>query len=246
MALQEEFELQGNFLFRYRGVLPITILALAILAYIFHIMPLPAKQTSSINELYSYCCLLITFLGFAIRIYTVGHAPENTSGRNTKSQIATELNTMGIYSIVRHPLYLGNFLMWFGIALLTQSIWFVLAFVFIFWVYYERIMFTEEQFLRKKFGDKYMKWAEQTPAFIPKFKLYKPYRKKFNLRKVLRQEKTGLFLIFLMYFLFDEIGSDIIYDKIFVRPDFWMYGLIVAAVAYGTIKFLQKKTKAVD
>jgi protein-S-isoprenylcysteine O-methyltransferase Ste14 len=246
MALQEEFELQGNFLFRYRGVLPMAILALAISAYIFHIKALPVKQANTVNELYSYCCLLITILGFAIRIYTVGHADENTSGRNTKSQIANELNTTGIYSIVRHPLYLGNFLMWLGIALLTQSIWFVLAFVFIFWVYYERIMFTEEQFLRKKFGDTYMKWAEKTPAFIPQFKLYKPYRKRFNLRKVLRQEKTGLFLIFLMYFLFDEIGSDIIYDKIFVRPDFWMYALIVAAVAYGTIKFLQKKTKLVD
>ena len=34
---------------------------------------------------------------------------KNTSGRNTHDQVADSLNTSGIYSIVRHPLYVGNF-----------------------------------------------------------------------------------------------------------------------------------------
>src|SRR6476469_4674220 len=105
MALQEEFELQGNFLFRYRGVLPIAILVLAIFAYALHIISLPGKNINSIDEPYSYFCLLITFFGFALRIYTIGYSQDNTSGRNTKSQVADEINTTGIYSTVRHPLY---------------------------------------------------------------------------------------------------------------------------------------------
>jgi len=244
MPLQEELEFQGSFLFRYRGVLPIAILALAIMAYALHVLSLPLKAISSINETYSYLCLLITFFGFALRIYTVGYSPENTSGRNTKSQIADEVNTTGIYSVVRHPLYVGNFFMWLGIALLTQNMWFVFAFIFIYWVYYERIMFAEEQYLRKKFRDKYLSWASQTPAVLPKLKLYKPSGRKFNLMKVLRQEKTGLLLIFLMYFLFNQIGVDIILGKVSIVPDFWFYSAAFAFLVYICIKLIQKKNIA--
>ncbi len=246
MALQEELELQGSFLFRYRGVLPIAILALAIVAYALHVLSLPVKTISSINETYSYLCLLITFFGFALRIYTVGYSHENTSGRNTKSQIADEVNTVGIYSVVRHPLYVGNFFMWLGIALLTQNMWFVFAFIFIYWVYYERIMFAEEQFLRKKFGDNYLNWASQTPAFLPNLRLYKPSDRKFNFKKVLRQEKTGLLLIFLMYFLFNQIGAAIILGKVSIALDFWGYSAASALLLYICIKFLQKKTTLIN
>jgi len=102
---------------------------------------------------------LISLCGLAIRVYTVGHTPANTSGRNTAGQLAESLNTTGIYSLVRHPLYLGNFFMWLGVALLIANFWFVIAFVFAYWIYYERIMFAEEQFLRTKFGPTYVEWA---------------------------------------------------------------------------------------
>jgi len=83
-------------------------------------------------------------LGLFIRAYAVGHTPANTSGRNTKEQLADELNTTGIYSMVRHPLYLGNFFMWLGAAVLTKNGWFIVAFILLYWIYYERIMFAEE------------------------------------------------------------------------------------------------------
>ncbi|MEO8710835.1 MAG: isoprenylcysteine carboxylmethyltransferase family protein, partial [Parafilimonas sp.] len=241
-----EFELQGSFLFRYRGVLPLVILALTIFAYVLHIIQSPPEETNAIDGFYGYICLFITFIGFGIRIYTVGNSPENTSGRNTKSQIADQLSTKGIYSIVRHPLYVGNFLMWFGIALLTQNIWFILAFIFMYWVYYERIMFAEEQYLRKKFGDTYLHWAAGTPAFIPNFKHYQSAGSRFKIKKVLKQEKTGLLLVFLMYFLFDEIGFDIINRQIKIRFDFWFYGMIIAIMAYAIIKILQGKTTIIN
>jgi protein-S-isoprenylcysteine O-methyltransferase Ste14 len=245
MPLQEEFEFHGSFLFRYRGVLPIAILVLAILAFIPTAMAEP-KQIKLTNEVYSYCCLFITLIGLAIRIFTVGYSAQNTSGRNTKSQIADDINTTGIYSIVRHPLYLGNFFMWLGIALLTESPWFVLAFIFIYWVYYERIMFAEEQFLRKKFDLSYIVWATYTPAFIPNFRLYKPPVRKFSFKKVIRQEKTGLLLTFLIFFLFDAIKSVVSNKKLFIKLDFWFYAFIVALAAYVIIKLLQKKTKLMN
>jgi protein-S-isoprenylcysteine O-methyltransferase Ste14 len=126
MALQEEFELQGNFLFRYRGVLPLIILLLALLAYIHHVTILLENGKEPVGGYYNYLCLSVTLLGFAIRVYTVGYTPDNTSGRNTKEQIADELNITGIYSLVRHPLYVGNFFMWLGMGLLSQNGWYIM------------------------------------------------------------------------------------------------------------------------
>jgi len=243
MALQEEFELQGNYLFKHRGVLPIAILLPGLVAYIIHIIDMQKSGNDAVDGPYHYFCLLITLLGFGIRIYTVGYAPDNTSGRNTKDQIADELNTSGIYSIVRHPLYAGNFFMWSGFALLTQTPLFILAFVFMYWVYYERIMFAEEQFLRRKFGTVYLRWAKKTPAFIPRFTKFKKPITTFKIIKVIKQEKTGFLLIFLLYFLFYEIGLCVMLKKISINFNFWFYAMVFGLVAYLLIKLSEKKIK---
>ena len=172
MALQEEFEKQGTLLFRYRSFIPAILLAVGIVIWLrseLHPGDLWIKA-APYDGYYLLFCMLVTFFGFAIRIYTVGHTPVNTSGRNAKYQIADTLNTTGIYSTVRHPLYLGNFFMWLGPVLLTGHVWFIIVFCLGYWLYYERIMYSEEQFLRRKFGDVYTSWAEKVPAFVPSFK----------------------------------------------------------------------------
>ena len=70
------------------------------------------KDAISYNLTEEMIFLAVSLLGEAIRIITVGHAPRNTSGRNTtEGQVADVINTSGIYSIIRHPLYVGNFLL---------------------------------------------------------------------------------------------------------------------------------------
>lgn len=91
---------------------------------------------------------------------TVGYTPKKTSGRNTKKgQVADYLNTKGMYSIVRNPLYLGNFFMGLGIFLFLCIWWVEFIYTLVFMLYYERIIFAEEQFLVKKFKQQYMEWA---------------------------------------------------------------------------------------
>jgi len=124
MALLEEFEKQGNWLFRYRGVLPLIILAVGAFIYIrAELNPSPSSfmEVNSYKSIYEISCLLVSLFGLAIRVYTIGHTPSKTSGRNIKEQVAESLNTTGIYSVVRHPLYLGNFFMWLGPAMLTAN-----------------------------------------------------------------------------------------------------------------------------
>lgn len=196
MALQEEFETEGNWLFRYRSYLPLIILGIGLGGYCSTFQAKGIFLTSVLPywKYYECFCLIIGVFGVGIRVYTIGHTPSGTSGRNTTEQVADSLNTTGIYSVVRHPLYLGNFLMWLSIALLTCNISFILLFMLAYWLYYERIMYAEEQFLRRKFGQTYLDWANRTSAFIPGWSRFVPCAISFSWKKVIKKEKTVFLL----------------------------------------------------
>ena len=241
MALREEFRLQGDFLFRYRSYLPIIIVIAGIYAYV-------QKESSggftgeNHRQLYELACFSICIAGFLIRKFTIGFADERTSGRNTyEGQVAQSLNTAGIYSLCRHPLYVGNFLIWLGLAAFTQNIWFIAAFIFLFWVYYERIMYAEEEFLISKFGDDYLDYSKSVPAFIPNFANYKKPRNKFDFRKVIKQEKSGILNLFAAIFMLRGFGQYFSGEEVIIEK-YWFYGLIFAMIWYLVIKFLQKYT----
>lgn len=244
MALQEEFEKRGLWLFRYRGLLPLVILVAGTLIYLHgKLQPgFSCLDEQPYEFYYEIFCLIVGLFGLGIRIYTVAYTPPLTSGRNVKGQLAETLNNTGIYSIVRHPLYLGNFFMWLSPALLTGHIWFILFFCLVYWIYYERIMFAEEQFLRKKFGKPYLEWAEAVPAFIPKRKGFKRPLVPFNWKKVLRNEKNGLAALFLILCLFD-IAGELVRNETNYNFILWG-GLILSTVLYLVLKYLKYKTKA--
>jgi protein-S-isoprenylcysteine O-methyltransferase Ste14 len=189
MAFIHSFESEGNWLFKRRGTLPVILFVLALPAIFF-------TDYSNLGTrfilLMNICAIAACILGFLIRAYTIGTTPKGTSGRNTEEQVAEQLNSTGIYSIVRHPLYLGNYLMWIGIVLFTKNISFVIIVSLLFWIYYERIMFAEERFLERKFGQRYLDWSLKAPAFIPKFFQFKRSNIPFSLKSVLRREYSGI------------------------------------------------------
>jgi len=239
MALQEEFEQQGVWLFKYRGTLPVLILLIGMGIYLYAALN-PALfiiQDPTIKNYFLIFCIAVSLFGQYIRAYTVGHTPKNTSGRNTGKQVADTLNTSGIYSTVRHPLYVGNFFMWLGPALLTENIWFNVAFILFYWVYYERIMFAEEQFLRRKFGEVYTDWAEKTPAFIPSFKTFRKPNLPFSWKKVLKKEKNGFAAIFIIFCAFDVLA-----ELLKGTQNFNLY-LIIAAGASIVLYLILKALK---
>lgn len=201
MALVDEFEKQGNFLFRYRGQFPVLLFLLGV-PFLYW------TDTSSISEFlknfYSYCAVILSVIGFCIRAYTIGTTPKGTSGRNTKEQKASVLNTTGIYSILRHPLYLANYLMWMGIVIFTFNTYLFIIVSLLYWIYYERIMYAEERFLERKFGEEYLTWSCSIPAFLPNFKLYIPSIIPFSLITVLRREYSGV-LATVIGFTFVEV-----------------------------------------
>ena len=196
MPLIEEFERTGSWLFRWRSYLPFVFLPLIVTA----VLRYPAIEPHpNLHFAWSVFSLGVSLVGLFVRCHAVGHAAEGTSGRNTRTQLADSLNTSGFYSVVRHPLYLGNFLIALGIALLSASPWLVVIYAMAFTLYYERIMFAEELFLRRKFGRTFIEWANRTPAFVPKLRQWKSAEQPFDLPKVVRAESAAVAVIALAF-----------------------------------------------
>jgi protein-S-isoprenylcysteine O-methyltransferase Ste14 len=138
--------------------------------------------------------ILLVALGEAIRIFTVGFVPRGTSGRNTDlGQVAETLNTTGFYSVTRNPLYVGNCLMYLGLALYSQHLWLVVTLGLLLALYYERIIAAEEDFLVGKFGQPYVDWAHEVPPFFPRLSGWRRPALPFSLRTVIRREHASIF-----------------------------------------------------
>ncbi len=191
MALIHSLEKNGNLLFKYRGQIPVLLFVLAIPVVYFTDYQF-VESNDAVFWTLLIICSLISFTGQVIRGIAIGTSNKNTSGRNTKEQVAEALNTKGIYSTVRHPLYLGNYFMWIGIVMYTFNIWYIVVVSLLFWLYYERIMFAEERFLEKKFGKEYLDWSITVPAFWPSGKNYVKSPISFSLKTILRREYSGV------------------------------------------------------
>ncbi len=240
MALINELEKQGNFLFKYRGQFPVVLFILAI-PFIY--------VTEDVNPLlaesYTFLAIGLSLLGFVIRAYTIGTTPRGTSGRNTKEQVAVQLNSTGIYSMLRHPLYLGNYFMWIGIVYFTYNWCFVVIVSLLYWVYYERIMFAEERFLEQKFGQNYLDWAKTLPAFIPKFSSLNKSDIPFSLVSVLRREYSGVLatvigFVFVDFFRNYFAGDDVLISNLSINI------LIVSVFLSLILRTLKRHTKLLN
>ena len=244
MALREDMEKQGSWLFRWRSYLPLLGIPVFVIA-IRQSGMLENKFGDSVGDLWGSCAIIVSFLGLAVRCITAGYAPRGTSGRNTKSQAADMLNTTGMYSISRNPLYLGNFIIVLGVTLFIQVWWLALLVWFGFWLYYERIIFTEEEFLRSKFNDQFMEWAKKTPLVIPRFRNWRKPELTFSFKTVLRREFSTYFSIVATFFFLEVLSNLLIKGK-FVLHNSWLTFFIISLFIYLTFVILKKKTKLLN
>jgi hypothetical protein len=76
----------------------------------------------------------------------------------------------GVYGHLRHPLYLGSFLLGLGFSLAGGRWWFPVVFASLFIWVYRRTVKVEERELRLRFGDPYEEYRRETPAFWPRIR----------------------------------------------------------------------------
>lgn len=245
MTLADRLIRQGQWLFRRRSFLPLALLPLGMIA---------APETAAVEarlgpmgtSAWDISCLLVALAGLAIRCLVVGRTAAGTSGRNTAAQRATILNTTGFYSVVRHPLYLANFVVYLGVVLLFKSAWFTAVFALSFALYYERIMLTEEAFLAEQFGEEFRRWASCTPAFFPRLADWKPADRPFSPRKVLRQEHAGFYAVVVSFFLFEVAMARFFPELRGGISHMWTRIFFAGTAIFVTMQFLKKHTKILN
>jgi len=78
------------------------------------------------------------------------------------------LATDGPYSLTRNPLYLGNFVLGLGFAIMANR-WSVLfVFLAVFAIIYDATIDDEERKLLKRFGDAFVLYCREVPRFFPR------------------------------------------------------------------------------
>lgn len=84
---------------------------------------------------------------------------------------APHVITKGVFSVVRHPIYLGAILLYLGQILMTLSLASLALWIFII-IFYWYISRHEEKLLTERFGDAYVQYMNRVPMLFP-FKLIK-------------------------------------------------------------------------
>lgn len=245
MDLRGNFEKTGAWLFLHRGYLPLPLLPVVMVGLRDFSYP---RGRHTLDLRWEMLCLGVGLIGLAVRCYTVAFVPHGTSGRNTTDgQVALSLNTTGLYSLVRHPLYLGNYLLWLGPALFPRKWWVPVIVSLAFALYYERIALAEESFLRRAFGPEFERWAAQTPAFWP---FAQGWRKRwrrpslpFSLRTVLRREYSALLGLIATLAALEIVSDYAVTGRVYL-DELWLTLLLGTGAIYVILRFLKRHTRA--
>ncbi len=240
--LTERLTKEGHWLFKHRGVLPLLLLIPGIWTLI-HFRSLGGSHAT--QEIWDWFCLGVSIVGLAVRVTTVGFVHSGTSGRNTQSQRAVELNTTGWYSIVRNPLYLGNYLIMLGIIMVPADLTLIVVTACLFWIYYERIIAAEESFLHAKFGEAYADWVHRTPVFFPRLSGWVTPSRCFSWRMALRREYSAVLLIGIAFFLLNVIQNAIAERRLRLDPQ-WTVVLLLGVAVFTVLRSLKKHTKLLN
>jgi len=183
----------GAFLFKHRSFTPLPF----IVAVFFLFEPVNYwKYNLWVNLL----GLVLTLFGEAIRIISVGYSFHGTSGRESYLR-AENLNVSGIYSLVRNPLYIGNFFIFSGLMVVFANAVSLMLIALFLYIQYYFVILTEENYLKEQYGPQYEEYCRHVNRIIPKFKNYQKNKNEFSLKKVVFKENDSIFNLFIMFLL---------------------------------------------
>ena len=212
MALKQSLEKNGNVLFRYRGQIPLFVFILGLPFIYFTYFTDNYKLFSQFFgsglscfwTTISILSIVVSLLGIVTRAYTIGTTPRGTSGRNREKQVANQLNTKGIYSVVRHPLYVGNYLMWAGLLIFVANIYlFIIAFCYIGSI--TKGLCLPKNVIWKTVWRRFYSMVVESACFCAGFQQFEKGDIPFSFKSVLRREYSGAFAITLCFTLVDYI-----------------------------------------
>lgn len=239
MALQDDMVRAGNRLFHWRSYAPLLIAGLYAAAFASFRYPWGSQV---LDQVWDMVCLGVALSGLVLRALIVGYVPSGTSGRNIERMKAEHLNTTGMYSLMRHPIYVANFLIFMGVTLFFHQWAITLIAALVYWMYYELIMMAEESFLHEKFGRQFEEWAASTRAVFPRWRSWRWPDMKFSYRTVVRREYTTLFAIIAVMTVL-EVLSHWLIERDFHFNITWMLIFFIGLALYLTLRTVKHRTR---
>jgi protein-S-isoprenylcysteine O-methyltransferase Ste14 len=108
---------------------------------------------------------ILTIAGEALRIWAVRHIGVIS---RTRAERSGPLVVTGPFAIVRNPLYVGNLVIWTGMACWAGAVWAVLVCWLLFVPYYVLISQWEQYLLESRLGEPYRAYRRRVNAWLPR------------------------------------------------------------------------------
>jgi protein-S-isoprenylcysteine O-methyltransferase Ste14 len=124
------------------------------------------RKWSSLNYIIYAVGILVYLVGLIIRWIAIFQLKKAFTVDVAISH-EHELKTDGLYSIVRHPSYLGNILIVSGLSIGMNSLLSFLAVTIPVFLAISYRIYVEEAILMKEFGQKYEEYCRTTKRIIP-------------------------------------------------------------------------------
>ncbi len=202
----------GNFVFRYRDYLaPVIVLLIVVLT-----RPRPWGGDPRRDLVLDAVGLAVALCGQALRVVVIGLAYIQRGGKN-KRIAADRLVTDGVFAHCRHPLYVGNFLLFVGLMLIWNSPWAYILGVGGVGFSLFSMAYAEEAFLRRKFGAEYDAYCARVNRFVPDLRGIGQTiaRFEFDWKRVVRKDygttftwtTTALLLIVLQHVIWEGVSG---------------------------------------
>ncbi|MBW4615102.1 MAG: isoprenylcysteine carboxylmethyltransferase family protein [Desmonostoc vinosum HA7617-LM4] len=160
LSLQPGLSDQGSS--RLMWVSGLFTLSIVLLAPVFNIY-----QIGYWHQIYiGYVGLLLMFIGLTIRYWAAKTLGEFYT-RTLRILDGHQIVNQGIYRVVRHPGYLGTFLMDIGAGLAVTN-WIILLVIAVTGIVSRAYRIRkEEQMLETAFGEQYKTYSDKTWGFVP-------------------------------------------------------------------------------
>lgn len=222
----------GKLLFRFRSFTPLPLILLTLLLF------RPLSQ----SPLWTWAGLAVALAGEGLRVASVGFARSGTSGRESFLK-ADSLNSTGLYSLARNPLYWGNVLIFAGLLTAFANPCALALFVAFLFLQYHFIVLAEESYLAETHGRPYEDYRRRVRRWLPRFDRWAPPPGRCDWKKVLFKENDSCFNLLLAFLLIAAWKERHFAGR--VRHPLALAG--VAALlfsAYAGIKILKKRKAA--
>lgn len=229
----------GRFVFRYRDYL-VPALLVGVLALTRPQAPLGSERLDVVLDGLG---LLVAAAGQALRVMVIGYAYIRRGGVN-KQLAAPTLVCEGFYAHSRNPMYLGDFFLFAGLAMIYHSAWVYLVVLPVFATALLAIVTAEERYLTARFGATYLAYCRRVNRFIPTLRgLSATIRSmRFDWRRVLRTEYGTTFAwLSAAFFL---LGWEDVLRTGWERSAPGLHRLLMfylpVPIAYGIVRWLKK------